>query len=345
MTRLRKAFILTLSLSSLMTASQTIAADDTDNFFAGKNMSMIIGSSSGGGYDTLARAVARHIVRHISGGPAITVRHMPGAGGIAAANHLYSVAAKDGSTIGLLRNMVPLEPLFGTAQADYDATKFNWIGTLAAETGVMIVWNTSDFRSIEDVRSREFLAASDGINSQSAFFSRVLNELLGTKIKVVGGYKGQNEAYLAIERGEVDSFGITYWSSLTSTKQAWLKDKKIRILLQYGPVREPELSDVPYAPDLLKTEEDRLLFQAAYSPLTLGRPFVLPPDVPAARVLMIRTAFTKMLEDPTFKEEAARLGLQTNWPRTGVQLQEELTRIHAMPRSVLDNLKRLANAR
>ena len=342
---LKKVFIHFLSLASLFCVPLPSVADEIEKFYAGKSMSMIIGSSSGGGYDTLARAVARHIVRHIPGGPVISVRHMPGAGGIAAANHLYSVAAKDGSTIGLLRNLVPLEPLFGTPQAEYDATKFNWIGTLAAETGVMIVWHTSSFKSIEDVRSREFLAASDGINSQSAFFSRVFNELLGTKIKVIGGYKGQNEAYLAIERGEVDSFGITYWSSLTSTKQAWLKDNKIRILLQYGPVREPDLADVPYAPDLLKSEEDRLLFQAAYSPLTLGRPFVLPPDVPPSRVAAIRKAFIDMLEDPVFKEEAGRLGLQTNWPRTGIQLQDELVRIHAMPKSVLENLKRLANAR
>lgn len=345
MTGLRKLFMLTLLLVPLVSVDSTRADDEAAKFYSGRNMSMIIGSSSGGGYDTLARSVARHIVAHIPGNPVITVRHMPGAGGIAAANHLYSVAEKDGSTIGLLRNMVPLEPLFGTPQANYDATKFNWIGTLAAETGVMIVWHTSSFKSIEDVRSRDFLAASDGINSQSAFFSRVLNDLLGTRIKVVGGYKGQNEAYLAIERGEVDSFGITYWSSLTSTKQAWLKEKKIRILLQYGPFREPELSEVPYASDLLKSEEDRLLFQAAYSPLTLGRPFVLPPDVPAARIETIRAAFTRMLEDPTFKEEATRLGLQTTWPRSGVQLQEELARIHSMPPSVLANLRRLANAR
>ena len=340
-----KVHIGILSLAVTLGLATPLAADEIEQFYSGRAMSLIVGSSSGGGYDTLARAVGRHIVQHIPGKPHITVRNMPGAGGITAANHLYSTAAKDGSTLGLIRNLAPLEPLFGTRQAEYDATKFNWIGTLAAETGVMIVWHNSSFKTIDDVRSREFLAAADGVNSQSAFISRVLNEVLGTKIKVVGGYKGQSDSYLAIERGEVDSFGITYWSSLTSTKQSWLNEKKIRILLQYGPVREPELKDVPYAPDLIKSQEDRMLFEAAYSPLTLGRPFALPPDVPAARVLAIRTAFSNMLNDASFKKEAERLGLQTNWPRTGLQLQEELKRIYAMPQSTLDRLKKLANAR
>lgn len=345
MSRLCRASFCLLSLATTLGFATTAVAVEVEQFYSGRNMSMIIGSSAGGGYDTLARAVSRHIVRHIPGTPTITVRHMPGAGGIAAANHLYSVAPKDGSTLGLLRNLVPFEPLFGTPQAEYDATKLNWIGTLAVETGVMIVWHTSGFKSIDDVRSREFLAAADGINSQSAFYSRLLNELLGTKIKVVGGYKGQNEAYLAIERGEVDSFGVTYWSSLTSTKQAWLNERKIRILLQYGPIKEPELADVPYGPDLVKTEEDRLLFEAAYSPLTLGRPFVLPPDVPRERTAAVRTAFANMINDPVFTEEAKRLGLQTNSPRSGSDLQEELARIHRMPPSVLARLKRLANDR
>ncbi len=342
---LAKLHLRVLPLTALIAAASPSVADEIKDFYDNRAMSMVLGSSSGGGYDTLARAVARHIVRHIPGTPVITVRNMPGAGGITAANHLYSVAPKDGSTMGLMRNLVPIEPLLGTTQAEFDATKFNWIGTLAVETGVMIVWHNSKFKSIDDVRANEFVAASDGINSQSAFISRVLNELLGTKIKVVGGYKGQNEAYLAIERGEVDSFGITYWSSLTSTRKDWLRDNKIRILLQYGPMREPELKDVPYGPDLVKSEEDRLLFQAAYSPLTLGRPFVLPPDVPANRVSAIRSAFTKMMDDPIFQKEAQQLGLQTNSPRTGVELQEELKRIYSMPQSVLANLKRLAKAR
>lgn len=333
------------ALFAFAAASLAARADEVADFFRGKTINMTIGSSVGGGYDTLSRAVARFLPRHIPGSPTIVTRNMPGAGGILAAKHIYSLAPRDGTAMGLLRNLVPLEPLFGTQQAEYDATKFNWLGTLAVETGLLIVWHDSPFRSIDDVRQREFLAAADGVSSQPAFYSRVLNELLGTKIRVVAGYAGQNEAYLAIEQREVDSFGITYWSSLTSTKQEWLRDKKIRILLQYGPVREAALKDVPYAPDMVKSEEDRLLFRAAYGPLTLGRPFVLPPEVPAERVAALRKAFVDMIADPEFRSEADKLGLLVDNPRTGEQLQEELARLHAMPAAQLERLRKLAQAR
>lgn len=328
-----------------LAAPSSVHADEIADFYRDKTLTMVVGSAPGGGYDTLARAVSNHLPRHIPGSPSIITKHMPGAGGIQAIKHVYALAPRDGTTLGLMRNMVPIEPLLGTPQADYDATKLNWLGTLAVETGLMIVWHTSPFNSIQDVRQKEFTVAADGGNSQSYFFSRLFNEILGTKIKVVGGYKGQGEAFLAIERGEVDSFGITYWSALTSARQQWLKENKIRILLQYGPVKVKELAHVPYGPDLVKNEEDRQLFRAAYSPLTLGRPFVLPPDVPPARVAAIRKAFMAMIADPVFVADAARQGLLIDSPMTGEQLQDELARIYAMPKTVLDRLKRLAHER
>jgi tripartite-type tricarboxylate transporter receptor subunit TctC len=320
-------------------------AESVADFFRGKSINLLIGASAGGGYDTLSRAVARYLPKHIPGNPTIITRNMPGAGGITAANTLYSMSPRDGTAMGLLRNLVPFEPIFGTPQAEYDATKFNWLGTLAVETGLLIVWHNSRFKTIDDARRMEIVAAVDSVNSQPAFYSRVINELLGTRIKIVAGYPGQNEAYLAIENGEVDTFGITYWSSLTSTKQDWLRDKKIRVLLQYGPTREADLAGVPYGPDLVTSPEDRMLFEAAYSPLTLGRPFVLPPDVPTERVEAFRTAFTQMERDPEFRAEANSIGLQIDSPRTGQELQDELRKIYAMPPDVLDRLRRLALAR
>lgn len=337
------AFAITATLT--LGCTSALRADEVAAYYKDKTLSMVVGSAPGGGYDTLARAVSNHLPRHIPGNPAIITKHMPGAGGIQAIKHVYTLAPRDGTTLGLMRNMVPIEPLLGTPQADYDATKLNWLGTLAVETGLMIVWHTSPFKSIEDVRQKEFTVAADGGNSQSYFFSRLFNDILGTKIKVVGGYKGQGEAFLAIERGEVDSFGITYWSALTSARRQWLAENKIRILLQYGPVKVKQLGHVPYGPDLVKNEEDRQLFRAAYSPLTLGRPFVMPPDVPPARVAAIRKAFMAMIADPVFVADAAKQGLLIDSPMTGEQLQDELKRIYAMPKTVLDRLKKLAVAR
>jgi tripartite-type tricarboxylate transporter receptor subunit TctC len=162
--------------------------------------------------------------------------------------------------------------------------------------------------------------------------------LIGTKIKLVPGYRGQNEAYLAIERGEIDAFGVTYYSSLTSTKQDWIKDKKIPILLQYGPVKESDIGDVPTVENLIKSADDRTLFAAAVSPLALGRPFVLPPDVPDDRVHAIRSAFSAMSMDPGFRAEAAKLGLLVDKPRSGEMLQQDVLTLYATPKKLIERL-------
>jgi tripartite-type tricarboxylate transporter receptor subunit TctC len=328
-----------------MTMGGAASADPVADFYKGKTMSFIISSGAGGGYDTLSRTIGRHLGKHIPGNPNIVPRNMPGAGGIVATKHLFSLAARDGTVIGGVQNNAPLEPLFGTKEADYDATKLNWIGTPSLETGLLIVWHTSKFKTIDDVRKSEMTAGASGVNSAPAFYSRLLNELLGTKIKVIAGYPGQNDAYLAIERGELDTYGTTFWSSLTSTKQDWIKNKQIRILVQYGPIKEPELHDVPYGPDLVKNEEDKLLFEAAYGPLTLGRPFLMPPEIPADRLAAVRKAFMAMIKDADFRNEADKLGLQIDNPRSGEQLQADVERLYRTPAHVVERLRRIAQAK
>lgn len=320
-------------------------ADPVADFYRGKSVTMVISSSAGGGYDALSRTISRHIGKHIPGQPNIVPRNMPGAGGIVANKFLATSAPRDGSVMGGLQNNAPLEPLFGTKEADYDPTKMNWLGTPSVEVGLLFVWHTSPFKTIDDVKVREMTAGASGVNSGPAFYSRLMNELLGTKIKVIAGYPGQNEAYLAIERGEIDTYGLTMWSSLTSVKKQWLAENKVRVLLQYGPEKEPALKDVPYGDDLVKNEEDKLLFRAAYGPLTLGRPFVLPPDVPADRVAAMRKAFMDMIKDPDFRAEADKQGLLIDSPRSGEQLQEEIRRLYATPPHIVERLRRIYHAR
>lgn len=310
--------------------------------YKGRTVTVVVSSSSGGGYDTLARAIARHIGRHIPGSPSVVVQNMAGAGGIVATNYAYSVAPKDGLTIAGVQNNTPLEPLFGTKAATYDATKFNWLGTPSVEVGLLAVWHTTPVDTIEQARQRELTAGASGSTSGPAFFARLLNELLGLKIKIVAGYPGQSQAFLAMERGELDSYGLTMLSALTSTKPDWITEKKVKILLQYGPEKSPELPTAPFLRDLVRSEDDRALLLAAEGPLLLGRPYLLPPGVPADRVVAMRRAFAATLRDPEFLADAKRQQLDVSSPRTGEQLQQELERIYRSPPLIVERLRRIA---
>jgi tripartite-type tricarboxylate transporter receptor subunit TctC len=337
-------FIRCIWVCLLLTAAAMPAAraQSVADFYRGQSISMAVSSSAGGGYDTLSRAVAKRLGRHIPGNPSVIVRNMPGAGGILAMNYLANVAPRDGLTIGQVQNNTPFEPLFGTKEANYDATKMIWLGTPSIETALLIVWHTSPIMTIEDAKRMPMTAGASGANSTPSFYARLLNELLGLKIKIILGYPGQNEAFLAIERGELDSYGDTFWSALTSTRPDWLKEKKIRILVQYGPEKEAALPDVPYGPDLVNNEDDKKLFEAAYAPLAAGRPFVAPPGVPPERAAALRAGLLATFEDPDFLAEAARSRLVINKPTSGEAMQARIAAVYQMPTRILDRLRRIA---
>jgi len=185
-------------------------------------------------------------------------------------------------------------------------------------------------------------AGASGANSTPSFYARLLNELLGLKLKIILGYPGQNEAFLAMERGELDTYGDTFWSALTSTKPDWIREKKIRILVQYGPQKEAALPDVPYGPDLVASDDDKKLFEAAYAPLAAGRPFVAPPGVPAERAAALRAGLLATFNDPDFLAEAARTHLIINKPTSGEAMQAQIARVYQMPQRIVDRLRRIA---
>lgn len=333
-------------ISTLALLCSTVApasAQSVADFYRGKTVTIVVSTSSGGGYDALARALARHIGRLIPGSPTVVVRNMPGAGGITAVNWLYNSAEKDGSVIGLVQNGTPLEPLFGTTAARYDATKFNWLGTPSYEVSMVLVWNTVPVNTVDDLRKRETTMGASGANSTPAFYTRLLNATLGTKMKLINGYPGQNDAFLAMERGELDGYPSVFYSALTSTRPTWLKDKKAKAIVQYGPERLKELPNVPFATDLLTNDDDKLLMQAASAPQALGRPLLLPPDVPADRVAAMRKALADTLTDAQFKADAAKIGLIVNAPQTGQQLQQVIARAYASPARVIERIRKLNN--
>lgn len=323
--------------------SASLMAQPVGDFYKGKTITLIVGSAAGGGYDALARRVAKHIFVHIPGKPNIAVRNMPGAGGIIAANYITRNAARDGTVLALVQNNVPFEPLMGNKRAKYNPVHMNWIGSPSIETGLLIVWHEHAARTIQDATRMKIRVGSSGYSSAPSMYARLLNRVLGTKLDVIIGYRGQPGAFAAMQKRVLDSYGVTYWSALTSTKRKWLKQKKIRILLQYGPVRPPELGAIPHAADMIKKPEDRKLLEAAYGPLSVGRPFVMAAGVRAPQVAALRRAFMATLADPKFKKDAKRGGLVINYPQAGEKLQERVALAYRTPSPLIARLRRIAN--
>src|SRR5262247_2072123 len=330
--RMRTAIPPLLALCALIaTCAPQAKADAVADFYKGRTVTVVVSSSAAGGYDTLARAVARHMGRHIPGNPVFVVRNMPGAGGMTATNFIYNNADKDGSVIGLVQNNTPFEPLFGTKEARYDPVKFNWLGSPASETAMVLLWHTVPVSTLAELKAHEVAVGVSGANSTPAFFTRLLNATLGTKMKPINGYPGQNDVLLAMERRELDGHPSAFFSSVRSTRPSWLREKTAKAILQYGPEKLAELPDVPFAPDLVASDEDKLTMQAAFAPLALGRPFLIPPGVPGERVAALRAAFAATMADAEFLAEGERMGLGLNAPRTGAQIQEVMERAYQSP--------------
>jgi tripartite-type tricarboxylate transporter receptor subunit TctC len=316
-------------------------ADAVADFYKGRAVTIVVSSSAAGGYDTIARAVARHMGKHMPGGPAFIVRNMPGAGGMTATNFLYNNADKDGTVIGLVQNNTPFEPLFGTKEARYDPVKFNWLGSPSSETAMVLLWHTVPVNSVAELKTREVAVGVSGANSTPAFFTRLLNATLGTRMKPINGYPGQNDVLLAMERRELDGHPSAFFNSVRSTRPNWLRDKTAKAILQYGPEKLAELPNVPFAPDLVGSEEDNLVMQAAFAPLALGRPFLMPPGIPPERVAALRHAFAATMTDSEFLAESEKMGLGLNAPRSGEQMQSVMERTYQSPPQVIDRLRQL----
>ena len=331
-----------VTATALFAACLGARAEPVEDFYRGKSISLVVSSAPGGGYDTVSRVVAKYLGRYIPGNPAIVVRNMPGAGGVVATNHLYAVASKDGLTIGQLQATLPFEPLLGNKEAVYDSSKFNWLGSPSFETGLLVIWNKSAPGTIAEARTREVSVGVPGLNSTPSFNTRLLVETLGLKLRMVLGYPGQNEIFLAMERGEVDGFS-TFYSSIMATRPNWIAEGKVKMIVQYGPEREPAIKDVPFAEDLVKNDPEKLqLLRAAAAPLSLGRPFAAPPGVPPERVAALRKAMAATFADAAFLADMRALNLPVNFPRSGEQLQATMDEVWHMDDAAEERLRKLS---
>lgn len=275
------------------------------DFWAGKQVTYIVGSSSGGGYDSLARLTARHLGRHLPGSPTFIVQNMPAGNSIAAANHIYNVAPKDGTAIALLQRGMLLAHLINTGGIQFDVQKFNWLASLNSETGLVLVLANQPHQTTKDLFEKELIVgASAGIDPELS--PKIYNALLGTKFKIVTGYRGTTEIGLAMERGEVQGIGDWSWSSLKAQKPQWISEKKVRILLQGALERDKELPDVPNALDFVKNDTDRKALELYFSQKTVARPVVAPPGVPAERIADWRKAFAALEKDKQFMGDVVK---------------------------------------
>ena len=320
----------------VLAATMPVRAEPVADFYRGKTVNVLIGVGVGGEYDIQARLVARHIGKHIPGNPAVVPQNMTGAGGLKMINYLFTVAPRDGTNIGMIQNAFPALQAAGLPGVQFDAAAMQWLGTIAAVNETMAVWHTTGVKSIEDARKREVIAGASGRGAITYTYPAMMNDLLGTKFKIVTGYTGGNQINLAMERGEVEARNNT-WSSWKTTKAAWLAEKKIAIIAQAGP-RAADL-DAPSVEQLARTPEDRQLIELVVSGTQLGRPFATNP-APPERVAALRAAFAATMKDPEFLTEAARLGFEVV-PVLGEPMQRTVEKVLATPKAVAARAKEL----
>ncbi len=338
---MRKRWLSTLAITfgTIAALATTPAlAQSPAEFYKGKTITVYVGYSPGGGYDTYARTIARHIGKHIPGEPTVVVKNRPGAGSMLLTNELYNVLPKDGTVIGIVGRGMPMEPLFGNDKAQFDPTKFNWLGSANNEVSVCVAWHTSPVKKWEDLLTTEMIVGGTGEGADTDSFPKVMNNVLGTKLKLITGYPGGNDVLLAMERGEVDGRCGYSWSSAKSRKADWLKEGKMTVLIQMSTEKHPDMPDVPLIMDLTDNEQDKAALRLIYARQEFGRPFLAPPGVPADRVAALQAAFMATMNDPEFQEDAAKQDLELA-PVGGERVGELIAGVYASPAEVVQRAK------
>jgi tripartite-type tricarboxylate transporter receptor subunit TctC len=287
-------------------AATTASAQTPAEFYRGKAIDLYINVSVGGGYDLYARMLARHLGKHIPGNPTVLPKNMEGGGGMRLANWLYNVGPKDGTAFGAVARAMAFEPLLGNKGAQYDGTKFNYIGSANDEVSVCVAWHTSGIATFEDAQKTQLVVGTGGIADDTYQYPALLNNMFGSKFKMVPGYPGGNDINLAMERGEVQGRCSIPWSTVKATRRFWLDEKKVSLLMQYSLGKHADLPNVPLVMDLAKTDEQRNILKLIFGRQVMGRPFAAPPDVPKDRVAALRKGFMDTMADKDFLAEAEK---------------------------------------
>jgi tripartite-type tricarboxylate transporter receptor subunit TctC len=324
-------------------------ADPIADFYKGKTMKVIVGSAPGGGYDTYARTTARHLRRFIPGEPNLIVQNRPGAASINAANFVYTVAPQDGSVIAAIQRGAPILQIMGEKGPKFEATKFQWLGSLNSDAGALYVWHTAKVQSFKDAFKNPVFFGSSGPND-TEFYPALANNLLGAKFALIKGYKSAPMIRIAMERGEVEGISQT-WASVKAGHPTWVPEGKIKPLVQVTlkPVKDLTKMGVPMMMDFVtrehvlpeySVEDARAVFKLMLTGKTLSRPYAYGPKVPKERVIFMRAAFMKMANDPKFVADAKKEHRDVD-PISGEEMQKVMEELSKTPKQVLANAKEL----
>jgi tripartite-type tricarboxylate transporter receptor subunit TctC len=327
-----------LGLAVVLAGFSAAARADEADFYKGKTIDLVISTGVGGGLDSNARIVARHLADHIPGQPTIVARNMPGACHLRAANYIFNEAPQDGTTIGTLIPAFVLAQILDGRGVQFDAAKFQWLVSTSSSNSTVYVWSASNVKSVEDAMQRDVLMGGTGIGSYTTLYPTIMNNILKTRFKIIAGYQSSAEVNLAMQRGEVQGRAGNNFNSLKVENGQWLKDGTIHLIAQVGLERDPEFSDVPLISDFAKNESDRQILRLFSSDVVIGRPFLTSPGVPAERVALLRKAFDEMLKDPAFLKECAEAGIDVN-PVPGDKIQTVVADLVHTPPDIITKAK------
>ena len=328
-----------LAIAGLLLTGPSAQAESAAEFFKGKTIRMVVGIDVGSGYDVNARLLARHLVNHIPGKPAIVVQNQPGAGSATMTSQLVAQGPFDGTVIGAAFAGMPTLPLLAPGKVRFDPTQLIWLGNTNRETHVTYVWHTSPVQSFEEVKTKELIMGAQAPGSSQVDFPLVANALFGLKHKVITGYGSTAKINLALESGEVHG-AIAALTSVRTLSSQWLAEKKIKIITQWALRANPDLPGVPNALDLAKTDADRAAMNLIMARLDIGRPFFLPPNLPADRVAALRSAFDATMKDPAYLAEAARLKIDVD-PMTGADLATFVEQVSRTPADTVARVRKV----
>lgn len=335
---MRRALVFCACVAGIMEGFTSVHAQGTSNFFTDKTIRVIVSYPPGGGYDLLARNLARSMPKHIPGQPTMVVQNMPGAGSRLAAGYVYNVAPQDGTVMATVSQYLPLAQLMDN-ETNFDSGKFQWIGNLGqGGNNVMAAWHETGVKTIDDVKWREMLVGSTGPQTNTEYYPAVLNNLFETKFRLIRGYSGFPQTLLAIERGELEGSSSADWPGWKAIRPYWLQERKVNIILQIGSTREKELPDVPLLNDLARNDEERQILDLITSGVDIGRPFMAGPKVPQDRIRLLRDAFDKLIIDEDFLTTIKKQNLEIS-PMSGIELQKLVERTTNAPKSIVDKTR------
>lgn len=316
----------------------TARAQSAADFYRGKTITIVTSTGPGGGYDLMARLLARYLPRWIPGLSAAVVQNMPGGGNLRAAGYMYEIASRDGLTIAVVENGIPLKQVIDPDSVRFDVARFNWLGSTGTSNEAIMVLDTAGVTSVADLKTRQIALGGTGPSSTLSMYPAAMNNVLGTKFKIVLGYTSSTEVYLAMDRGEIQARSGTLPSAL-NWHADWIEKGKLRILAQVGLKRDPQMAAVPLLIELAKSPEERDILALVSSPAALGQPYYAPPDVPADRLALLRQAFQSALHDPDLIAEARKIQAELD-PATGTEVAQIINQVVATPRAIVDKARR-----